>query len=277
MYYGFVTYFDILGFKNIVESKSEEEIINILDSFKTLNVDSYNGAEDLMTSYECEYKYTYFSDCIVRSLIFNRDIDIDDKLFLLNMELFEISRIQYSLLVEKGVLIRGGLTFNQLHHCKDYVFGKGMNEAYYIESMYSKYPRICISNDLIQEIIDYNISGKYFPGEWNISGVELSKQLRKDMDGLYHIDYMQNLLENIEATVYRFEEIIENHKISIIEYYNSTNSLDIALKNNWIINYHNLFIKRNEKRIISEISPRLEMFKIERIVSPWYKDIDNFE
>ncbi|MFA6366902.1 MAG: hypothetical protein WCX13_06905, partial [Candidatus Hydrogenedentales bacterium] len=176
----FVTYFDILGFKEIVDHRSEEEIINILNRFRNLNTSSYNGAEALIHSFKGEYKFTNFSDCIVRSLSFGKKLSIEDKLFFLELEISEIADIQYRLLVEKGVLLRGGLSYGEIHHSEEYIFGKALNKSYGFESKYSVYPRVIIDNDIIDDIVEYSNTGHYFPCGKSVNGLELSKILKQE-------------------------------------------------------------------------------------------------
>jgi len=58
----------------------------------------------------------------------------------------EIAKI-CTLAMELGCLIRGGISFGPLHHAGGVLFGKGLVEAYELESKFANYPRIILSGE----------------------------------------------------------------------------------------------------------------------------------
>ncbi len=58
-----------------------------------------------------------------------------------------------TILIKKGILIRGGITIGNLVHNEDgIVFGQGLIDAYMLESKAAKFPRIILSNKLIGQL-----------------------------------------------------------------------------------------------------------------------------
>jgi hypothetical protein len=66
-----------------------------------------------------------------------------------------ISNLAYigAILLEKGILFRGGLTIgNLVHNENGIVFGQGLIDAYKLENFNAKFPRIILSDKLIKEL-----------------------------------------------------------------------------------------------------------------------------
>jgi len=83
-----------------------------------------------------------------------------------------------------GFLVRGGATVGNLYHAGGVVFGEALVEAFYLESRTSVYPRVILSQ---------NITGRQ-------SWTELPRQIAKDNDGLYHVDYITIALQAATLT-----------------------------------------------------------------------------
>ena len=66
-----------------------------------------------------------------------------------------------AILFEKGILFRGGLTIgNLIHNENGTVFGQGLIEAYQLESKNAIFPRIILSDKLIQQL-NYPLETKH--------------------------------------------------------------------------------------------------------------------
>ncbi len=66
-----------------------------------------------------------------------------------------VSNLSYigAVLLEKGILFRGGMTIgNIIHNDNGTVFGQDLIDAYQLESKSAKYPRIILSDKLISEL-----------------------------------------------------------------------------------------------------------------------------
>jgi len=82
-----------------------------------------------------------------------------------------------------GLLVRGGLTIGKLYHSDGVAFGEAMVDAYRLESRVAIYPRIAVSSRIYA----------------HIPTAERSRIMR-DVDGIWHLDYFSNILENVEST-----------------------------------------------------------------------------
>lgn len=166
-----VAFIDILGFKEIVK-QSENDISKIELIYSAL---------DYLKNWEAQEKWdlrlveieedaqkrgvenfdirektnvTAFSDSIVVSV--KVDDNINEMASTLIINLAYIGAI----LLEKGILFRGGLTIGNLIHIENgTVFGQGLIDSYKLESNNAKYPRIILSDKLIKEL-NYPIETK---------------------------------------------------------------------------------------------------------------------
>jgi hypothetical protein len=81
-----------------------------------------------------------------------------------------------------GVLVRGGLTFGQLHHDKGVVFGESMVEAHRIEKREAIYPRVLVSERIIETLDDIPEVDRTF--------------LLQDVDGRWHLNYFAEMIRH---------------------------------------------------------------------------------
>ena len=160
----YVIYLDILGFSKKIESKNCDYILDILRVFrKEINLNNFieelpfreihnqDGFLYVDISFEdpkkiCgdDFNCTSFSDNVVIS------INPEQITARINVIRFCIS-LQFELLM-KGVLIRGGLSYGDIYHESDIVFGKALVDAVAIEKKI-KYPLIGIDPISCSDII----------------------------------------------------------------------------------------------------------------------------
>ncbi len=166
-----VAFIDILGFKKIVKQSEKdvskvELIYSVLDYLKNREVpDNWDLRlveieEDAqkrgVENFEIRDKtnITAFSDSIVVSVKVEDNINEMASTLIINLACIG------AILLEKGILFRGGLTVGNLIHKENgTVFGQGLIEAYKLESNTAKYPRIILSDKLLKEL-NYPIETK---------------------------------------------------------------------------------------------------------------------
>lgn len=164
----FVAFIDLLGFSEMVrvdcESANEPKYLELLHN-------AHLRASEIFGQ-DLDAGLIQFSDSIVLS----RPFDLD----ALPTFIASIASWQRGLLRD-GLLCRGGVTFGK-HFVKDrFLFSKGLIDAYQLESTQAKYPRIVISENLL---------------ELASPTVDVSKlALIKEEDGITFIDYL-NLGDN---------------------------------------------------------------------------------
>jgi hypothetical protein len=76
-----------------------------------------------------------------------------------------------------GVLVRGGFTLGQLHHDKGVVFGEAMVEANRIEKSEAVYPRVLVSERIVERLADRSF-------------------LLQDVDGRWHLNYFAEMIRH---------------------------------------------------------------------------------
>lgn len=78
-------------------------------------------------------------------------------------------------------LQRSRLSFGQLYHDGDVVFGEAMVDAYTLEDKVANTPRIVVSDRVIARLPTSNLTGK--------------SMLLQDVDGVLHLDYFTKMAE----------------------------------------------------------------------------------
>lgn len=160
----FVAFIDILGFSEMVRADCES---SEPPRYLQLLYDSHIRAIGLFGK-DLHAGLIQFSDSIVFSNPFNLE--------QLSEFIDAIAKWQRSLLLD-GLLCRGGVTFGK-HFVKDkFLFSKAMIDAYDLESSLARFPRIVVSEDLLQ-LASSKIS---------IS----SLKLHKEDDGATFVDYLR--------------------------------------------------------------------------------------
>jgi hypothetical protein len=160
----FVAFIDILGFSEMVRADCESS-----DPPRYLQLlhDSHLRAIGLFGR-DLEGGLMQFSD----SIIFSKPFDFGQLAIFIDA----VSSWQKSLLLD-GLLCRGGVTFGK-HFVKDkFLFSKAMIDAYVLETSQARFPRIVVSNDLIE------LASAEIP----ISSLNLCK----GDDGAIFVDYLR--------------------------------------------------------------------------------------
>jgi hypothetical protein len=231
-----VSFIDVLGFKQLVEEKSADDIANILEKMKRF--DTGERVEGIRYRGTQPYAFT-MSDAIIRVRPLNSEYR-DGALF---WELYDLLLAQIGL-VNLGILVRGGVTIGKVHVGNEGagpVFGPGLIEAYEIESAQAIYPRIMIDNKVFDEFTkDNRLSSQH---NSNDDEVQAICELVKEEDGIIFIDYLgeqhAGSFDGIYAGYYTF---LQTHAAMI------RNGLAIHTKGNihkkykWLSEYHNSII-----------------------------------
>ena len=169
-----VLFFDIIGFKTIIESKSCQDIYNLLDTIKEESFKQ--NANDILLScgedgvYDIDFKsgdlvvgkimgdevmYTFFSDSVV--------ISIDPKGFSSIYYVFRFcANLQFTLL-RNDIMIRGGLSYGKIFHKDNVAYGQALIDAYEIENKKIVYPFIGVDKNFFEQVAEAkNFQDDYF-------------------------------------------------------------------------------------------------------------------
>ncbi|MBW7843824.1 MAG: hypothetical protein H3C40_13970 [Ignavibacterium sp.] len=159
-----IAFIDILGFKDIVKQSETdftkiELIYSVLEylkdwektekwDLKFLEIEE-DAQKKGVSNFDLRGKTntTSFSDSIVVSV--QVDNNVNEMVSTLIVNLAYIGTV----LLEKGILFRGGLTIGNLIHIDNgTVFGQGLIDAYMLETRSAKFPRIILSDKLLKEL-----------------------------------------------------------------------------------------------------------------------------
>jgi hypothetical protein len=208
-----VAFIDILGFKAILNSTVDDKgndiqpnidlIVSAYNSIRDvwdLDEELYDDLPELRRAHEIikskSKKITTFSDSIVISFLVSDESEIFSTLLELKWVIMR--------LISKGILCRGALTYGKMIHTDKFLFGPALVEAYELESTAALYPRIILSDELIQ------LAGKYKAAHHD-SATEIryiKELLKKDTDGMYYIDYFLGAQSELDDHENDFPEYI---------------------------------------------------------------------
>lgn len=236
-----VAYIDILGFsKLIVKPESKHSVVPWL--INILNAIKYNeGIKDQFgEELDVRMEFTAFSDCFVLSSMIPQDP--------VNTALYRVTLI-CSLLLKSGLFARGAIVEGQLFHKNNIVFGPGFIEAYNKERKESIYPRIIVSDNLVER---YHDEIKV-PELDKIINKWSSTLLRKDIDKHYYIDTLFTVPYSLRDT--DTKQYLEGIKILIQkELEENKENKHILRKYEWFKNYFNNIINEHQDYHIETIN-----------------------
>lgn len=152
--------------------------------------------------------------------------------------------IQFEALFQFDFPLRGGITIGELFIDNSIVWGTGLIKAYKMENEIAIYPRILVSQELL------NIYDSYKQKTINIYAL-----IEKDFDGLWFADYMMAApnLDNIPRLAEKLKEQINDYK---------NKGIREQQKFNWIISkFNSMCIKFKdrgdyEKYVLPFVGPK---------------------
>jgi len=153
-----VTYIDILGFKNFVESSASDVtarvgILQALTKYEQEIDNNYSiitveREEDTQPSKKFDVRN--FSDSVLRFRRLGGEVNIGQAV---SHEVSDICFAQAALL-EHGVLLRGGMTIGELSFNSKHVYGPALLKAVDLEKLVATYPRIVADDEIHQYFSD---------------------------------------------------------------------------------------------------------------------------
>ncbi len=147
-----VAFFDILGFKEIIEEKRFEQVNSLYEDFgRMIDVINTPVPDGITSSKQFEFakeklSLIYFSDCIVWAYPMEAIAKSDYWDAVISL----ITKVNsfYLLSFGRSVLIRGGITIEDLFINGNKVFGKGLVRAYELEQM-AEFPQVVLSPSIL--------------------------------------------------------------------------------------------------------------------------------
>jgi hypothetical protein len=221
-----VTFFDILGFKELVSAKSAGVVGEILGQLQ--DSAEVNGRP---TAPEHRPTVLSFSDSIVRAVPF----EAGDLAAVLHDELVDVLYAQLNLALQ-GVFIRGGMTMGGLYMDAAKVFGPGLVRAYELESNYATYPRVVIDPDLVAQFKTPALP----KSRSRQNPFDLSRLTLRGDDGVYFGHYLALL--PLTLPMAEVCQKLEEHRASIVTAVHALRGGPFnraKLKYTWLARYHN--------------------------------------
>ena len=158
-----LAYFDILGYKQII-NRSDHDDNEFIEGIKSIIEDVFSAKQ--LTKNAKPKVYT-FSDNFIICL---EETPMMNKHKILNYLITALQKIQIFAIFDYDIFIRGCIVEGLIYANRNFIYGKGMIDAYKLENEVAIYPRIIIQKKLIESVLDevqstYNILKK----DWDIS------------------------------------------------------------------------------------------------------------
>jgi len=231
-------FIDILGFKNIINQTISEDASNnsskIEFLIETLGFIKSHLENDSSDKGKKQSRHiTHFSDSIIISFKEDQEGEVFSTLF--NIQKLII------LLIDRGILCRGAISYGRLLHNDQYVFGPALNKVYETETKAALYPRIILD----KTIIEIGIKFHYIDNTQAEEKVAIKNLLLKDSDDMYFIDYflnpepaLQNFKDDLGPYIKTLRRLITEGLVFAEEY------PDIKIKYNWMKNKFNNLVHK---------------------------------
>jgi hypothetical protein len=233
-----VSFIDILGFANAIERSASDPALtdDIYAALRTAPFSSpLHGPPNYPTSmsHSSTVRSTNFSDSIVISA---------ERSIIGLVTVVEMSRAFSCVLLQLGMLARGGVACGQLIHEDSLIFGPGLVSAYHLESQVSKVARIIMDKetaDFAQEC------GQADPAISEYLGASL----RTDCDGLTYLHVLRELGEDVAAGKHSSSQ--KNWwgaaRKTIVDQLAATRGQPFANKVEWFARYYNREIADHDR------------------------------
>jgi len=247
-----VAFLDILGFRSLINDSENDQskiitIYKALEYLKTYekpkewSLDFIEIEEDAqkkgVNTFDIIEKTncTCFSDSIVVSAIIDEN-NIEEIISTLIANIAYIS----SVLLEEGILLRGGMTIGRLIHQENgVILGQGLIDAYELESKYSKYPRIILSDKLIQKLnYPFHKKAERYPYH------QYLKRFDDGCVGFTQLTFLQVIQSWEKMSKHQLKDSLDTIKSEILKGLDSSfQSPDIHVKYQWLkMEYNKLII-----------------------------------
>ena len=213
----YVAFIDILGYKNKIDKCEENGDLKAVALLNFIMNNNHIDAADELTTF-------VFSDCMY---IVGDELEKVLKLLAyISIQLLRASKIELPYYKQTEInLIRGAITKGNLivNEKLNTLLGPAVNETYIMESQIAIYPRIIISDKIMNS--------------------KLNSYFKEDSDGIYFFDFLL-FLQKSEAEAMNEDEM--NRYITFLEeYIENSDNLKINQKYKWFKKY--LYTRKEDK------------------------------
>ncbi len=220
----FVTYMDILGFRDLVGKLNPKKVGQLRDTLRTtaLQSEDVTGKEVPSTS---SYFFKMFSDSMTMSILANR---VKPLRFLSHVAKFQAS------LASKGMFLRGSIVLGDQFEDEGISFGPALICAVDLEGDVAIWPRVVVHPDIVRMCCD---DGASWPLAQAGDG-QVGVLLRKDSDGIAYLNYIRIFHDSLDSIF--AGRFLANHRNQILRKVRvASKKIGILAKYYWLATYHN--------------------------------------
>jgi hypothetical protein len=235
-----VSYFDILGFRHMVEVWGPEKIRVALAELLSLSSQEFPLRRVTLRG------LSTFSDHVVRTVPIE-GLDADQLLMTLQFELSEIQHIQANL-ATKGIFVRGAVTRGAIYINEEIVFGPALVHAYELEQKTAIYPRIVFDHPKVIGEMEL-AAGKEQMGRF------YTDYLFRGDDEIWSVNYLQAGDELGERL-----RLLREHAAVLRRNLSEVSDAAVVAKYRWLAKFQNSIVEKiSEGDLAKYGQPRAEL------------------
>lgn len=234
----FVAHLDFLKTKKSIENGGEsllQKLREFVDMWSNY-IDNYANKQN-RAQLQDELKFRIFSDNIVMYIPYNRENYFDALALICHC----CGYFQYLAFRYCGMMLRGGLCSGGFYADNSFIYGQALVDSYMIEKKVAVYPRIVVTDLLVDQIIKQE-KESLFLGFENFIILDPTTQT-------YYINFLwehdkndvqicrQILKDKMETEQAEIKEKIKSGRRKYSDY--SAEDNRISQKNNWLLYYIN--------------------------------------
>ena len=168
-----VAYIDLLGITNKIKAADQQLAMNKLHNLYTFSMDI---TKKIQIDENKDIEFKIFSDNVIIAKKLS-DEKVQRKRDIRSLLMCAGSFQEQAASESVGWLLRGGISIGQLFIDDVMVWGEALLKSYYLEDKVANYPRIIIDKRVIGEINKDS---------------QLIEYIRKDFDGLYFLNFLND-------------------------------------------------------------------------------------
>lgn len=266
-----VAFLDILGFKKLVTQQPDlhSKLLNIIHFLKDNNSDFKVNKilETNGTKLSISPSIMSISDSIVLTAPLNHSDypNFKNVTFLgpLLMSFSEVITNIYRTLLPMGIALRGAISIGDIYynHDKSIIMGAPLIEAIEAEHTIAIYPRTILTESALSICKDQK---EFF-----------ETIFRRDIDGIFHVDFFRNFFRYLGDAGEGFELIIKIRNEIEKNINNFSNNLKILAKWQWLANLFDIYLEywRKQDKKYKDILPfQLLENNFEKSILPLIKE-----
>lgn len=211
----YIAFLDMLGFKKMIERSSCETILSIFNQIKKPYENALALGNEILVNQETmdALKIKVMSD----SICFYINTSMPNALLtlLLSCYAFQFRLLEFP----DSILLRGAIVRGELYAFGDIMFGPGLTKAYLMEEHNAKFPRIIVTNEVLDDARKANKSNKRVLNSLD------TKILFRDFDAFYTLN-----LAHILISWDKDKKLYNNFMKQITQTLNSTTDESIREK-----------------------------------------------